>query len=436
MNIDRLPMEEFVDKLIREEIDINELNLAKLNHRQAFIGALEKRPFLLRKIKEVYSEHFLKYAIKEMPQLFLYLKKEQYTDFLAQIFIKSRLTNDIARRGNKGQGENKQDFSIATSLDNKVILNYSYATPKEDEFYYFDNEFQIPISVRANIKATLKIDNAVKLINRLDTDVKELGENKIINMLDETIVSSFKAFFNSYINKQKVNFYGLCASLQELEQSFRRELNDEFKSYGIEVCNFVIKKIAIPEDLQRKIEDLAFEIRQRRAEVEADAEFAKNSLDMYEQKLAVEEKYPNATPSLTEYEKDLALKRYLIKHGKLSKEELDHTINLKAEKQKTDASLSKKKDIVPEIEKKKNVFKTTFIALLVSSILLNIIAMVFSVYNIGVGFFIFAGLTAIFGTVAAFNYSKFKDEELELPKGDLSEDGKHESESSDESSSN
>ena len=349
------------------------------------------------------------------------------------MFLKHRLKKDIEKRRRDYHGENKQQgFSIVGSLDEKIVFNYSHTTPQDDQFYYFDSDFQIPISVRVSIKASLKLNNAVTLINKLDTDVKELGENKIIGMFDETIVTMFKTFFNAYINKQKVSFYALCANLQEIEKDFKKELNDVFKAYGIEVCNFVIKKIAIPDDLQKKIEDLAFQIRQRRADIEADSEFAKKSLEIYEQKLAVEDKYPNSTPALTEYEKDLALKRYLIKQGRMKTEELDHTINLKQELQKTDDELKKKDDIVPEIKAKKNTFKIVFITMLIISAVLSTFILAF---NLAVGFFCLAAVNTIFGCLAAFKHDKFKNQEIEIKEGELNYDA-NKSSSTDESSSN
>ena len=433
MNIDKLSTEVLVQDLILEQVDVNDLNLAKLNQRTAFLQALQTRPAILTKVKASNSEHFLNFAINENKELFIYLEKSQYTDTLAQMFLKHRLKKDIEKRRRDYHGENKQQgFSIVGSLDEKIVFNYSHTTPQDDQFYYFDSDFQIPISVRVSIKASLKLNNAVTLINKLDTDVKELGENKIIGMFDETIVTMFKTFFNAYINKQKVSFYALCANLQEIEKDFKKELNDVFKAYGIEVCNFVIKKIAIPDDLQKKIEDLAFQIRQRRADIEADSEFAKKSLEIYEQKLAVEDKYPNSTPALTEYEKDLALKRYLIKQGRMKTEELDHTINLKQELQKTDDELKKKDDIVPEIKAKKNTFKIVFITMLIISAVLSTFILAF---NLAVGFFCLAAVNTIFGCLAAFKHDKFKNQEIEIKEGELNYDA-NKSSSTDESSSN
>ena len=50
MNIDKLSTEVLVQDLILEQVDVNELNLAKLNQRTAFLQALQTRPAILTKV--------------------------------------------------------------------------------------------------------------------------------------------------------------------------------------------------------------------------------------------------------------------------------------------------------------------------------------------------------------------------------------------------
>jgi hypothetical protein len=194
----------------------------------------------------------------------------------------------------------------------------------------------------------MKLVDAIKLIDKLDTHITILGENKIDAVINDIISNQYKAFLYNYINQKKVGYYTLCTSLDEIQSGIIEKLNETFSAYGITVIDFIVKKIAIPKDIQNKVEDLSFEIRQRRADVEANAEFAKLSLENYETKLSIQNKFPNSEHSLTEYEKDLALKRYLIKTGKLEETEIDHSISLQQKLDKTDAKLKKVDDFEPE----------------------------------------------------------------------------------------
>ena len=129
-------------------------------------------------------------------------------------------------------------------------------------------------------------------------------------------------------------------------------MNDKLREYGLFVNDFKLGSLVIPKDIQYKIEDQAFSIRQRKADVQAEAEMANISLENYAAKLALQQKYPDADHSLTEFEKDLALKRYLIKNNRLKTEELDRGIDIDRENLIVDDALAKKRDIVPEIAPK------------------------------------------------------------------------------------
>ena len=404
-DLENKPKEALVEDLVRGILDVNQLDLAKANQRKAFFKALEERPALLTKVSKINEDHFFKAAIKKNPEYFVHLSRNQYTNQLAQIYLFSRLTE-------KGTGEQNEAFEILTqkSLDEKIVFTYSYATAEGDELYYLDEELQVPLSLRSSIMLTIKLNNAVSFIEKVDTHVTQLGEEKIKLVIHDVITNQYKSYINSYINVNHVGFYTLSTSLKAVEAGFIKIIGEAFKPYGISVTDFVIKNIAIPKDIQFKLEDQAFKIRQRRAEVEADAEFARLSLANYEEKLAVQSRYPDIEPSLTEYEKDLALKRYLAKIGRKQDEDLDHSINIKHKAPKADKMIDKPEDIVPDIVPKPNMFKRVYLTLAVIALIISIIL---SCVNLGIGLIVCGVLTLIFGLIAAFNTGRFANVKIE-----------------------
>ena len=401
-NIEKTPVDVLARDLIHEREDINNLNLAKKNHREAFLLALKERPNLLSKVKDSNAEHFFNFAVEKKYEYFVYLSRKQYTEDLAQFYLLKRLEEKPEARV-KGEAKSK-DFVVQKSMDDKIIFNYTYVTPEEEELYYLDTELQVPTSVKSSIRVTLKLTSALALIDKLDTHITLLGERKIKAVIDNIIGNSYKAYLNSYINEKKIGYYTLCTSFEDLQNGFVKKLNEVFGPYGITASDFVIKKIAIPKDIQYKIEDQAFRVRQRRAEFEADTEFAKRSLENYEAKLVLQEKYPNAEHSLTEYEKDLALKRYLIKTGREAEESLDHVINIQQKAEAGDSRIEKVEDIIPEIVPKQNIFRKNFIMCAIISAVISFVVMFSSV---GAGLIILGCATLLFGAIAAFNYPKF-----------------------------
>jgi hypothetical protein len=405
--IDSRPTEVLVTDLIQEALDINELNLLKASQRKAFLLAIKQRPALLAKVSKENEAQFFKCALLSNHEYFVQLKRTQYTDELAQIYISKRLAGGSVRKVPVGN----TDIQISKSLDEKTVFNYSYISAEGEELYYLDKELGVPLSLKSSIMLTMKLNNAVALIEKLDTNVTQLGEQKIKGMISDIIANQYKGLLGKYITTKGLGYYSLCSSLADVEAELKSKMSEIFVPYGIEVTEFVIKKIAIPKDIQFKLEDQAFQLRQRRSEVEADAEFAKLSLESYEAKLAIQHKYPEAEPTLTEYEKDLALKRYLTKIGRQEeKESIDHTIKITQKVVETDVAVEKKADVAPEIPHKPNVFKRTFIVLLAIMGVLSI-AMLFIRSVIGV--VMLAVTAAVFGTVGYINREKFKTVKIE-----------------------
>lgn len=407
-NLNNVAPEILAQELVNESEDINRLNLFKANQRNAFLMAIERRPKLLEAIKGTNAEHFLTVAINANYQYFTYLKREQYSNNLAQLFLGKRLEDqDVSEKG--------QSLIVQKSLDNKLIFNYSYSTIEGDELYYMDKELGVPASLKSGIRVSVKLLDAVMLIEKLDTHVTQLGANKICSTLTSIIASSYKAILNNYISENEVGFYTLCASRSALENEIKVKLGNLLREYGIAVNSLTIQKLAIPKDIQNKLEDQAFEIRKKRADMEANAEFAEMSLKSYAQKLALEEKFPNAQHSLTEYEKDMALHRYLIKTGREKEQKLDHSIKLSQKGEQKDEAISQTEDIVPEVPQKKNVFKIAYIVALIICVITSLACMF---AGVAVGLIMLGVTIIIFGAVAAFNYPKFRKEHVEGIEGE------------------
>jgi hypothetical protein len=256
----------------------------------------------------------------------------------------------------------------------------------------------------------LKIVDAIKFIEKLDTHITQLGEIKIKTAMFDLISSQFTAYLTEYISKKQVGYYTLCAAIRDVEDAFVAETKKAFGAYGIEVSEFIVKQFAIPKDVQNKIESLAFEIRQRREGVQADAEFARISLENYEAKLAIESKYPNAESSLTEYEKDLALKRYMTRLGLAEKKNVDLSVAVTSTGVDGDEALEKPADIVPEIEPKENTFRTGFITL---AVLCGIASVIAIGVETSVGLIMAGAFAGLFGLVAACSTDKLKKQKAE-----------------------
>ncbi len=408
--LDKMPLQDLVHDLVYEKVNVNDLSLNKKTQRDAFFEAIKERPNLLSRVKGENSMHFLKPALEVNPTNFIYLTEQQYNDELAEMYLSYRL-NTKNESIDVNPAESSKWFTTHNSIDGKIILDYNYVTPNGEELYYFDNELNVPISIKSNFKISLKINHALTFIKKIDIHVTQLGKSKVESVIADSLDNQYRMVLSNYISKKKIGYYTLSTSISDFENELQNKLESLYKPFGIEVNKVIIRKFAIPKTIQNQIEDQAFEFRQLRADMDASVELANKSLQYYESKLSIEQKYPDAEHSLTEYEKDLALKRYLIKTGQLSKETLDRNININRQVEKGDKTLNKQEDISPEIPPKANIFKATYIALLVISIIINI-AVLFTAPGSGL---IYLGVNlAVFGSVATVYKDKFKNNKVEL----------------------
>ena len=414
-SIRHMTEEELRDKLVREEVSVSELDLSKVVQRKALLAAVKERNALLKKIKCDNAEQILIFIFEsgeENYKLFVQLERSQYTEKLLQFYFAKRVEEDSSVKG----VELPYKFQASRSLDEKNTFTYSYVTVTDDQLNYMDKDVGVPLSLKSSIKATLRLSDAMKLLDKMDTSVAYLGIQKIKGELFDVLTSQYKASLGAFLAEKGFGFYSLGGALGEAQEYIKRDMAEKFAEYGIAVSEFVIRKIAIPEDVQSRVEDLAFTIRQERAEMEAEAELARISLKNYEEKLAIESKYPDAEHSLTEHEKDLALKRYLRKSGLYSEETVDRAIALGQHEERADKVINKQVDVRP-FEPKKSSFKAGYFALLALCLFIVFIALIsaesFATPLVMLGIVIF-----IFGIVGALNFDKLKSNVAELDSDD------------------
>lgn len=410
INLNRKTAEELSQDLVFERVNVNDLNLMQKNQREAFFLAIKERPNLLKKVKKENATHFLKPALEVNPINFIYLEKEQYSDELAEMYLSYRLNTKKDGKSDNTVEQSKW-FTTHNSVDGRIVLNYNYVTPNGEELYYFDNELQVPVSIKSNFKISLKINHALTFIEKIDMHVTQLGKSKVENIIADVLDNQYRTVLSNYIAKRKIGYYTLCTSISDFESELQARLGSLYKPFGIEVADVIIRRFAIPKAIQNQIEDQAFEIRQLKADMNANHELAKKSLENYEAKLAIEQKYPDTEHTLTEYEKDLAVKRFLFKTGKLSKEEIDRNINIKRQVENSDKVINKEDDIIPTIPPKKNAFKIAYITFLVISLFINLIVLT---SNVSSGLIYLGINVALFGSIATIFSEKFKTEEPKL----------------------
>ncbi|MBQ8367567.1 MAG: SPFH domain-containing protein [Alphaproteobacteria bacterium] len=119
-----------------------------------------------------------------------------------------------------------------------------------------DPEYNYPISVRAFGEWGLRINDVQSFVNQIvgtqigaDTDLIEEyfgGEivQKVSNLLSECIISN------------KTSVFQINSKLNILSETIQEQIATEFERFGIEIVNFNIERISIPEEENKKFQDI------------------------------------------------------------------------------------------------------------------------------------------------------------------------------------
>ena len=111
-----------------------------------------------------------------------------------------------------------------------------------------DPEYKIPIPVRAYGQFGVRIDDARKFL------VKFVGVRPILER--DILVESFRGLIlnrigdliASYLVKKRINVFEVSAWLGEMADESLERLKPVFDDYGIEVMNFYVGSVNVPED--------------------------------------------------------------------------------------------------------------------------------------------------------------------------------------------
>lgn len=158
----------------------------------------------------------------------------------------------------------KTPFTAEVYFVNKVSkLNMKYGT--QDPIPIQDPKFGIIMNVRSFGQFGIKILDSRKFVAEI------IGALKGSNFSNYEIITNYfkglvgtklkDAIADTIINK-KLSIFEVSASLDSLSSTCKNRLEEEFKSFGINIINFFIESINIPKEDSNKLK----EILEKRAE--------------------------------------------------------------------------------------------------------------------------------------------------------------------------
>lgn len=296
---------------------VGEINYDDIYEKQALEAAIAEKPSLLAGVGKLdkFGKKILLDAVSKKYSNFIYLSEPQYFDEIAQIYLLKRFEDTSEKwKGDK--------FRLKQSMDNKLVLTLNYVSHKGEEVYYFDRDLRIPASLLTNMRVSVKFNDACKFFGFLDVKVASVNLPDALEALLDLINTEYRRVLQDFIDSKQIGFYKLSAEYGELKEALADALNLKLSKYGAEISDVNIQSISFADNMYESITEQFYALQIERMKKEMENDIAGLSLENYKKKAEIHEKYPNFPVTLTEAEKDLALKRYLVRMEKYSEERL------------------------------------------------------------------------------------------------------------------
>lgn len=119
-----------------------------------------------------------------------------------------------------------------------------------------DPVYQYPVSVRAFGEWGLRIENSQSFVNQIVGSQIGADVQKIEEYFSGEIVQKLSNYVSQYFIDKNISIFQINAKLNELSIYVQNEISPEFERFGIEIVNFNIERISIPDEEQKKFQEV------------------------------------------------------------------------------------------------------------------------------------------------------------------------------------
>ncbi len=119
-----------------------------------------------------------------------------------------------------------------------------------------DATYNFPISVRAFGRWGLKVADSRSFVVQLVGTLNITNAVRIEEYFSGEIVQKCSDALAKYFVEKKESIFQISAKLNDLSSFVLMAISEEFKRFGIEIVNFNIERISIPDEEQKKFQDV------------------------------------------------------------------------------------------------------------------------------------------------------------------------------------
>ncbi len=110
-----------------------------------------------------------------------------------------------------------------------------------------------PIRIRAFGSFSYRINDPKLFFKKLSGSRDVYGTEDLDGQLKALIITSLSSFFG----KADVSFFDMAANQSKFSETMKANLIEPFADYGMELCNFYVQSISLPEEVQAQIDKMA-----------------------------------------------------------------------------------------------------------------------------------------------------------------------------------
>ena len=150
---------------------------------------------------------------------------------------------------------NKTPFTSEIWFVNKTIrrgLKWGTKGPVQ----IIDPVYNFPISVRAFGEWGLRINDSQSFVNQIVGSQIGADSNLIEEYFSGEIVQKTANLLANIITKDKISIFQINTKLNELSEDVQKQIESEFDRFGIEIVNFNIERVSIPEEENKKFQEI------------------------------------------------------------------------------------------------------------------------------------------------------------------------------------
>lgn len=138
-------------------------------------------------------------------------------------------------------------FAAEIYFVNKAVnLDLKWGT--QEPIPVLDPVYKVFVPVRAFGQFGMKIIDAKTFISQLVGTVEEFDAQQISDYFRGHLMSRIKDFISTKIVQDGVSILTISTQLNEMSEILKHDISAEFKLFGIEIVNFYLNSINVPQD--------------------------------------------------------------------------------------------------------------------------------------------------------------------------------------------